>query len=60
MSMACRRCRTSPGQPDVVGCGREVAKWFKKITSVPKTKKEDELPVKLIDDLKNLIARRNP
>jgi hypothetical protein len=45
--------------PDVVGCRREVAEQVKKTTSVPETKKE-ELPMKLLDDLKIPIARRNP
>jgi hypothetical protein len=55
-----RRCRSSLSWPDIVGCGREVAKRVKKTTSVPKTKKKKELPMKLPDDPKILTTRRNP
>jgi hypothetical protein len=56
-----RRCyRSSLSRPDVVGCGREVAKRVKKTTYVPKTKKKEELPMKLLDDPKIPTARRNP
>jgi hypothetical protein len=60
VSTARRRCRSSPSQPDVVGCGQEVAKLVKKTTSLPKTKKKEELPMKLLDDPKIPTARRNP
>jgi hypothetical protein len=52
-----RRCHSSLSQPDVVGCGWEVAKRVKKTTSVQKTKKKEELPMKLLDDPKIPIAR---
>jgi hypothetical protein len=60
VSTACRRCRSSLSQPDVVGYGREVDERVKKIISVPKTKKKDELSMKLLDDPKIPTARRNP
>jgi hypothetical protein len=60
VSTARRRCRSSLSRSDVVGCGREVAERIKKTTSVPKTKKKEELPMKLLDDPKIPIARRNP
>jgi hypothetical protein len=37
MSTVRRRCRSSLGRPNIVGCGREVAERIKKTTSVPKT-----------------------
>jgi hypothetical protein len=52
VSTAHRCCRSSLSQPDVVGCGREVTGRIKKTTSVPDTKKKEELPMKLLDDLK--------
>jgi hypothetical protein len=55
-----RRCRSSLSRPDVVGCGREVIERVKKTTSVLKTKKKEELSMKLLDDPKIPIARRNP
>jgi hypothetical protein len=55
-----RRCRSSLSRHDVVGCGREVAERVKKTTSVPKTMKKDELPLKLIDDPKIPTATRKP
>jgi hypothetical protein len=57
MSMAPRRYRSSLSPPDVVGCGREVAERVKKTTSIPKTKKKEELPMKLLDDPKISIAK---
>jgi hypothetical protein len=60
VSTARRRCRSFLNRPDVVDCGREVAKRIKKTTSVPKTKKKEELPMKLLNDPKISIARRNP
>jgi hypothetical protein len=60
VSTARRRCRSSLSQPDVVGCGWEVAERVKKTTSVSKTKKKEELPMKLLDDLKIPTAIRNP
>jgi hypothetical protein len=55
-----RRHRCSfPSRPDVVGCGREVPERVKKTTSAPKTKKKEELPMKLLDDPKIPTARRN-
>jgi hypothetical protein len=60
MSTARRRCRYSLSRPDIVGCGREVAERVKKTTSVPETKKKEELPMKLLDDPKIPIARQNP
>jgi hypothetical protein len=58
-TVRCRRS-SSMSRPDVVGCGREVAKRIKKTTSVPETKKKEELSTKLLDDPKIPIARRNP
>jgi hypothetical protein len=52
VSMVCRRCRSSLSRLGVVGCGREVAERVKKNTSVPNTKKKDELPLKVLDDPK--------
>jgi hypothetical protein len=52
VSTARRCCHCSLSRPDVVGCGREVAERIKKTTSVPDTKKKEELPMKLLDDLK--------
>jgi hypothetical protein len=60
MSTARRRCRSSLSRPDVVDCGREIAERVKKTTSVPKTKKKEELPIKLLDDPKIPTARRKP
>jgi hypothetical protein len=60
VSTARRRCRSSLSQPDVVGCGQEVAEWVMKTTSVSETKKEKELVMKLLDDPKIPTARRNP
>jgi hypothetical protein len=59
MSTVRRHCRTSPDRLDVVGCGREVAERVKKITSVLE-KKNDELPLKLLDDPKILTPKRRP
>jgi hypothetical protein len=42
------------------GCGREVTERVKKTTSVPETKKKEELPMKLLDDPKIPTARRKP
>jgi hypothetical protein len=44
-----RRCRSSLSRPGVVDCGREVAERIKKTTSISKTKKKKELPMKLLD-----------
>jgi hypothetical protein len=52
--------RSSLSRPDVVGCGREVVERVKKTTSVLKTKKTEEPPMKLLDDPKIPTARRNP
>jgi hypothetical protein len=60
VSTARRRCRSSLSRPDVVGCGREVAERVKETTSVPETKKKEELPMKLLDDPKIPTARRKP
>jgi hypothetical protein len=60
VSMARRRCRSSLSRPDIVGCRREVAKRFKKTTTVLETKKKEELPMKLLNDLKIPTARQNP
>jgi hypothetical protein len=57
VSTARRRCRSSLSRPNVVGCGREVAERVKKTTSAPKTKKKEELPMKLLDDPKIPTAR---
>jgi hypothetical protein len=38
-----RRCRSSPSRPDVVGGGWEVVERVKKTTSIPETKKKEEL-----------------
>jgi hypothetical protein len=60
VSTARRRCRSSLSRPDVVCCGREVIERVKKTTFVLKTKKKEELSMKLLDDLKIPTARRNP
>jgi hypothetical protein len=60
VSTMCRRCRSSLSRSDVVGCGWEVAERVKKTTSVPKTKKKEELTMKLLHDPKIPIARQNP
>jgi hypothetical protein len=60
VSAARRCCRSSLSRLDVVDCGREVVEQVKKTTSIPETKKKEELPMKLIDDPKIPIARRNP
>jgi hypothetical protein len=60
VSTARRRCRSSLSRLDVVGCGQKVAKRVKETTSARKTKKKEELPMKLLDDPKILTARRNP
>jgi hypothetical protein len=60
VSTAHRCCRSILSQPDVVGCGQKVAERVEKTASVLKTKKKEELPMKLLDDPKILIARRNP
>jgi hypothetical protein len=60
LSTTRNRYRFSLSRPDVVGYGREVAKRVNKTTSLPETKKKDELPLKLLDDLKILTARRSP
>jgi hypothetical protein len=60
VSTARRRCSSSLSQPDVVGCGREVAERAKQTTSIPETKKRKELPMKFLDDPKIPIARENP
>jgi hypothetical protein len=58
VSMA--RRRSSLSRHDVVGCGQEVAERVKKTTSVPETKKKEELSMKLLDDPKIPTARQNP
>jgi hypothetical protein len=60
VSMVRRRFHSFPSQFDVVGCGQKVAEWVKKTTSVPETKKKEELPMKLLDDVKICTTRRNP
>jgi hypothetical protein len=60
MSTARCRCRSTLSRPDVVGCGREAAEQVKKTTSVPETKKKEEVSMKLLDDPKIPTARRNP
>jgi hypothetical protein len=60
VSTACHYCYSSLSRPDVVGCVWEVAEWVKKTTSVPETKKKEKLPMKLFDDPKIHIDRRNP
>jgi hypothetical protein len=52
VSTARRRCRSSLSRPDVVGCGPEIVEWVKKTTSILKTKKKEELSMKLLDDPK--------
>jgi hypothetical protein len=56
VSTACRR-RSSLSRPDVVGCGWEVVERINKTTSVPETKKKEELPIKFLDDPKIPTAR---
>jgi hypothetical protein len=46
---------SSLSRSNVVGCGRKVAERVKKTTSVPETKKKEELPKKL-----SLMIRRTP
>jgi hypothetical protein len=46
------RCHSFLSQPDIVGCGWEVAERVKKTTSVPKMKMKEELPMKLLDNPK--------
>jgi hypothetical protein len=41
-------------------CEREVVERVKKTTSVLKTKKKEELPMKFLDDPKIPTVRRNP
>jgi hypothetical protein len=60
VSTAHRHCRSSLSRSNVVGCGREVAERVKKTASVLKTKKKEELTMKLLDDPKIPRARRNP
>jgi hypothetical protein len=60
VSTARRRCRSSLSRLDIVDYRREVAERVKKTTSILETKKKEELPMKLLDDLKILTARRNP
>jgi hypothetical protein len=57
VAMARRRCRSSLSRHDVVDCGREVPERVKKTTSVPETKKKEELLMKLLDDPKIPTAR---
>jgi hypothetical protein len=54
------RCRSSLSRLDVVGCRQEVTERVKKTTSVPETKKKEELSMKLLVDPKIPTARRNP
>jgi hypothetical protein len=56
VSTARRRRRSSLSRSDVVGCGWKVVERVKKTTPVPKTKKKEELPMKLLDDPKILTA----
>jgi hypothetical protein len=58
-SSSTSRLRSSLSRPDVVGCGQEVAERVKKTTSVPETKKKEELSMKLLDDPKIPTARQN-
>jgi hypothetical protein len=55
-----RRYRSIQSRHDIVGCGREVAEWAEKATSIQETKKKDEPPMKLLDDLKIATTRRSP
>jgi hypothetical protein len=57
VSMARRHCLSTLSRPDVVGYRRKVAKRVKKTTSVPETKKKEELPMKLLEDPKIPTAR---
>jgi hypothetical protein len=41
-----RRCRSTLSRPDIVSCGQKAAERVKKTTSVPETKKKEELPMK--------------
>lgn len=50
VSTARRHCRSFRSRPDVFGCGQEDVERVKKTTSVPETKKKEELPMKLLDD----------
>jgi hypothetical protein len=60
VSTACRCCRSSLSRPDDVGCRQEVIERVKNTTSILKTKKKEELPMKLLDDPKIPASRRNP
>jgi hypothetical protein len=60
VSMARRRYRSIQSRHAVIGCGREVAEWAEKATSIQEMKKKDELPMKLLDDPKIPTTRRNP
>jgi hypothetical protein len=60
VSTAHHCCRSSLSRPDIVGCEREVAKRVNKTTSAPKTKKKEELPMKLLDYPKIPTTRQNP
>jgi hypothetical protein len=59
VSTARHRCRSSLSWPAVVCCGRKVIERVKKTTFIPKMKKKEELPMKLLDDPKIHTARRN-
>jgi hypothetical protein len=60
VSMARCRCRSFLSRPDVIDCGQEVTEQVKKTTSVPKTKKKEELSMNLFDDPKIPTVRQNP
>jgi hypothetical protein len=60
MSTARRRFRSFPSRPYVDGCGREVAERVKKTTSVPKTKKKEELPMKRAEAGETLLQEEPP
>jgi hypothetical protein len=60
MSMARRRFRSFPSRPYVDGCRREVAERVKKTTSVPKTKKKEELPMKRAEAGETLLHEAPP
>jgi hypothetical protein len=60
VSTARRRYRSSESRPDVVGCELEVAEQAQKATSVLETKKKDESPMKLLDDMKISTTKRSP
>ena len=60
-SRPCRWCvASSLSRPDVLGCGWEVVERVKKTTSVLEMTKEEEPPMKLLDDPQIPKDKRSP